>query len=330
MDLSGATFDNVTFSNSDFKGTNFNHTDVSNIDFTDCSMSNVTFAHADIRGADFSGVDLTNVDLSSALMSGTIFTAATIVNLRGIAGSDLSGAKMNKLNFQNFSFVGSQITNVNLAGSDLSGVDFSGATIEFSNSSNKLEFASAFATEIQRACSTQGDNNNGIKLNDVTFVGEQPLRGTLDLSRVLTFAGMSMSTGLDLSSCLIGPKYVWVPATGGKAGHYKEDTMPMQGVALPSANFTSAVLRKVDLSGSELGTSDFSGADLTETNFTGCNLNTSDFTAAHLHKTNFTRAILSYSNFEGQDLSSVVLKNTLFYGTDFQELQVFKKMEIVI
>ena len=28
---------------------------------------------------------------------------------------------MNKLNFQNFSFVGSQITNVNLSGSDLSG-----------------------------------------------------------------------------------------------------------------------------------------------------------------------------------------------------------------
>jgi uncharacterized protein YjbI with pentapeptide repeats len=318
LDLSGAKFFNVSFHKSDFKGTNFSDTDVSYSNFKDCSMNGVNFTRADVRGADFSGVDLTNVKLNDANMREAIFTGATVVGLTGTAGStDLSGAKMNKLILKDFSFEGSHITNVNLSESDLSGVDFSGATIEFSNSSNKVEFASAFATEIQRACSTQGINNNGIKLNDVTFVGEQPLRGTLDLSRVLTFAGLTKTdSGLDLSNCLIGPKYVWVPATGGKSGHYKEDTMPMQGVSLPSADFTNAVLRKVDLSGSNLGTSDFSGADLTETNFTGCNLNTSDFTKAHLHKTNFTRAILSYSNFEGQDLSSAIFYGTNFYGAD--------------
>jgi uncharacterized protein YjbI with pentapeptide repeats len=174
-------------------------------------MSDVTFAHADIRGSDFSGVDMTNVDLSSALMSGTIFTAATVVGLKGLAGSDLSGAQMDKINFQNFSFVGSKITNVLLDQSDLSGVDFSGAVIWFESRDVDISYnnSSSFATEVQRACNSQGANNDGINFRGVEFKGYHPFKGTFDLSRVKTMEGIvavDAAYPLDLSHCILGPR----------------------------------------------------------------------------------------------------------------------------
>lgn len=336
LDLSGATFTNVSFHESDFKGTNFSHTTISNMNFKDCSMSDVKLAHADIRGSDFSGVDLTNADLSSAKVAGTIFTNAIIKGVKGLAGSDLSGAKLDKINFtdangvdvdgkfKRFSFEGCNLGNNDFAGSDLSGVDFSGATITFDFHDASSNLALTLSDEIQRACNTQGNNNDGIKLDFVEFKSALPF-GTkvYDLSRVATMEGLE-ATGLDLSNCVIGPRLVFMPAKAGAISYFKEDVMNMKSAKLPNVDFTNTILKHVNLTSATLTGADLSGADLTSADLSGADLTNAKFSKkSKLVNTNLTNADLSGVDLKEVDLSSVTLENTNFTNADLAGIKFY-------
>jgi uncharacterized protein YjbI with pentapeptide repeats len=340
MDFSGAEFTNVQFTACDFQNVKFTNVDLSNADLSDCILTGVNFHGADLSGVDMSGLKLGQMDLSgvknnklheivltrcdiSAVNTHVDKNNAPIYDKLGRANIkhiDLSGAKINDVVLNNFSFEGCTLRDVDLSLSDLSGIDFSGATLNFTTA----QILTDFKASLKRGLEDPTFEDSGINFRNTTihqniFHDATATLKITDISRVQTFKDVS-ANGLNLTGIFVSPRIEYLNAMG----EYKVgvDGMDFSGATLrglvtdantklEKANFTNADLRGSTLA-AKLGMSILVGANMIGADLTGVDLSNADLSGADLTGANLTGVDLSNTNitnvdFSGADLEGVIM-----------------------
>ena len=233
---------------------------------------------------------------------------------------DLSGAKINDVVLNNFSFEGCTLRDVDLSLSDLSGIDFSGATLNFTTA----QILTDFKASLKRALEDPTFEDSGINFTNTTihqdiFHDANAALKITDISRVQTFKDVS-ANGLNLTAIFVSPRIEYLNAKGeyrvGKngmdfSGATLRGLVTDANTKLEKANFTNADLRGSTLA-AKLGMSILVGANMIGSDLTGVDLSNADLSGADLTSANLTGVDLSNTNitnvdFSGADLEGVVM-----------------------
>ncbi|MEM9567682.1 MAG: pentapeptide repeat-containing protein [Cyanobacteria bacterium P01_E01_bin.34] len=154
--LSYIRLSEVDLSRADLSGAQLNGAYLQHCNLRRANLSGADLRAANLSGADLRGADLTGANLSGANLSGTSLSLANLEggDLRGVdlSGADLSVAKLIRVNLQQSTLYGANLTSAKLMHSNLSGANLDGAVLHWSNlESAVLSGASLRGTTVESA-----------------------------------------------------------------------------------------------------------------------------------------------------------------------------------
>jgi uncharacterized protein YjbI with pentapeptide repeats len=260
---------------------------------------------------DFSGVDLPEANLSGVKLNEVNFRHAnlSVVNL---SGANLSGANLSH----------AQINVARLSGAYLSQANLNHASLNVANliradlSRAQLQSASLIRAELIRADLSRADLlSANLSCADLR---EAALRHA-----VLRYANLSeanLRDGFLTEASLEGANLNNTDMSGAdlSGANFRDAEMRQANLSqanLSGANLSGANLRWADLSGANLSWADLSGAKLSGANLIGADLSNANLTNASLVHANLTQARLIKAEWVGADLSGATLTGAKLYST---------------
>ncbi|ORJ55517.1 pentapeptide repeat-containing protein [Mycobacterium simiae] len=307
-DLNNQGIDNLDFSYADLRGadlnlvrargTNFTGADLSGIDLTSMRLDASTlFAQATLRGAKLTGMNIDTMNFSGANLSEANLDGVSAVGTN-LAGADLSGVDLTHVIFDPTTIVTqAKLDGANLTGLKLDTMNFSGASLVGANldqvSARSANFTGADLSKVSalaagEGVSFAGSDLSNAKLADATLEGAR--FSAEDGLPAAVLAGAYMPNADLTSANLVSVDMSGVQWYGANA---KADGADLRNVNLAKANLATMDLSQVKMDGAVL-----SYASLINTNLRGASLTRDDENQA---------VSLAFASLQGADLTGATL-----------------------
>lgn len=330
--LSGANFANANLTHVFFVGTNLTNANFSGANLTDGSIgdtvSGANFTNAVIRGATVWGLsksqiystasyqtgDLTGIYFYSAQtnwnfagknLTGAEFQSAVDLSNSSFVGADLTDVNLQYVSMQNANFTNADLTGADLSYGKLTGANFTGADVRGAKLSREFTYPGSGISPSQLAstASYQAHDLTGIRLrgNDLTNanLANQNLTDA-------DFIGAPLE-GADLTGAEVrGAQFHLHPAGigGGLTVAQLQSTASYQAHDLSGIGLAGNNLAGVNLVGQNLTSADFESGPY------GANLNGADLSHANLTDARFGNSTLTGATLVGAMLANLDLHLT--------------------
>lgn len=273
-----------------------NHEDISYIlDLNSCRIIGANVSQSTLFSSDFRNSRLSSASLSNSIIVKCRFFKAEIKDTQledskfdrvNFSQSKIEESCLDRTHVKNCDFSKSTLNNNSMQHLSVSGSSFAGTTMI----GNKLEHA-----KITR-CDARGANVSNSEL-DHCILEQVDMRG----------AKLSCSS---LKSATIR--------------HCRLAEADLTQSELTNSFFDTADLRGANISNSTLLSVQLSNADITGVRFDNSDLRGSNFSGSNLRGISAKNSNLSNSNCAGVDFSEAVLDGSVFKGTIFDKLLIFK------
>ncbi len=289
----------------DFNRANFSSTIMTGADLRRACMTGATILRADLTDASLQNADITDASIINTLGLRTDFTNAVLIaaqisganlqnaNLTGIEGQYLtmssvilSGAVLNRSQFQQSSWVGALLnsismdestdfTDADLRNSEWTDVAFNGASFHSADLRNANLFQTHLSNVNFENASLAGANFNGANIENTNFIAANLSGTTFSLSRY-------------------NRDTLWPDSFEFRNLNAFGPETQLQNKRLPNdLNLINIDLSDADLSNTTIQGVNLTGATLTNTNLTNAVLSRGTLTNATLQRTNLTNANLN-------------------------------------
>lgn len=259
----------------------------------------------------YTSTALRQLDGSRRALVVEFLSESSLIPIVDLAGTDLSGAYLVRVNLHNASLYAAS-----LRGVDLSWACLSNASLSFAD----LRDANLIRADLTNASLDQADLN-GVDLRGAILNGARldntNLRGA-NLSSLAIFPGENMAmpcsgrySWISLARTDrtdLSPSLIYSTKFGGAyLGGADLTGADLSGAYLGGADLTGANLTGADLSGTYLSGANMTGADLTGANLTGASYLGGGHRGAYLAGANLTEANLTGADLTGVDLTGADL-----------------------
>ncbi|BBB92575.1 MAG TPA: pentapeptide repeat-containing protein [Methylomusa anaerophila] len=257
LDLSGGDFDGAILS-----GANFSNAALTGANFKNACLKGTIFCGANLSQADFSGCDIT-----SAIWDKDVVASQAIFRDCNAVKVNMEGAQFDRADFTGADFDGATFKGGNLQRAVLQNANFSGTTFESADLSGIIAGKTTGSPGVNLSFAYMPDAKltdahlNGANLSHVQLYGSSARAD----NAVLEEADLSFSnfTGMDLSQVQLQGAILdeailancdlsganLIPSEDGQAVSFVKAN-------LQGANFTGAILKKVNMSNSAVALSD--------------------------------------------------------------------------
>ncbi len=259
-------------------------------------------------GLDLAGVDLSDLDFSNRSLSATVLKGANLARC-SFAGAKLEGVVLARADLTEARFVGADLTMADLAGATAPRADFTGANLDEADFTAAdlegavLDEAHGESTQLAR-CRLVGAQLRGASLRDADFTAANLDGAVLDRASLpevrlydITAHGASFRNAVMPGARVEGARatkasFANIEAPGSVWERALLNETTFLGAVLPGASFARATCLKTI----------FSTADLTEARFRRARLGGASFLHTNLMMATFERADLTLADLRGANL----------------------------
>ncbi len=281
IDLSGAYLEYVNFTNTNLTGANLSKTIMSrailvNTNFTNANLTDANLGAINFDGVDFINANLMGVTLGKSKLKNTLFKQCQMAEQMDM---------FIETEFDNSSFIDSDLRKSLFIDVDISGCDFSGSDLTESSFINPVMTDARFS----RA-----------NLSSVTFINAQGNYSKFDNAAMknVRFVGGSSLRNADF-------QYANVSEAN------------LRDCNLQNTNFSESYLFKSDFGGADLSYADLAKASAVQAQFNKSNLTHAHLKRIDLMEGSLYKAVLSASHFNDANLYGVNLMDCSVGDTDF-------------
>jgi uncharacterized protein YjbI with pentapeptide repeats len=329
-DLTGATFNNVSFSGWDMYGVNLTDATLTSVNLTNADLRHANFARATITNSTITGTNLYAASMSRLKTSGLIGTTPLLsYRTDCILGGFYFGSGVNLTN--------SNLSNLNLFGCELTSADISGSTV------TGTRFFGAYSTFLKAndLVGTPFSLSQGITFKYQTFLGPSvnltgaDLHGkdltSIDFSSAwmedcnlsdANFSDAIFTNARIVNSNISNTNFqsttltqIYTSNLTGQPINLPTDFVTKYGYLLgPGVVIVDAEINDLDFSNLNLSGAYLGGVDAIGTDFTNTNLTGASFLSGILTGADFSSAIISGANIDYADFSEVTFDHTVASG----------------